>query len=94
MRATIVATAVVATAVVAASLIALAPSYAQSRSQYNRCAELASRQGLGTTSASGRRFINRCMQRGTYRGPPREDPGCPTRDDPRARSAYPSWMCP
>ena len=86
---------VVATTVVAVSVITLAPSYAQSGAQYYRCAELASRQGFSLRTTSGRRFINRCMQRGAYRGgPPREDPRCPTRDAPWARSSYPSWMCP
>ena len=76
-----------AATLVAASLMAMAPSFAQTGS-YNRCVELAARQGLSANSASGRRYINRCMQRDTYR-PSRN---CP--DDPRARSAYPSWMCP
>jgi hypothetical protein len=81
----------VAVAVVALSIIALVPSHAQSRAQYNRCAELAARQGLSTRSASGRRFINRCLQRAVDRAP-RPSSNCP--DDPRARSAYPAWMCP
>jgi len=75
-----------AAVVVAVSLMAQGLSFAQIGS-YNRCAELASRQGLNAKSASGRKFINRCMQRGTYRS----SPNCP--DDPRARSAYPSWYC-
>jgi hypothetical protein len=84
------------TTVIAMSLIALDLSFAQPWSQtntYSRCVELASRQGLSAKSASGRRFVNRCMQRRTY--VPREtygsSPNCP--DDPRARSAYPAWMC-
>ncbi len=82
---------ITATAVVAVSLAAAGLSSTQTWSQtgtYNRCVELAARQGLKAKTASGRRFINRCMQRGTY-GP---SPNCP--DDPRARSAYPAWMCP
>ena len=90
MRAIIALTAVF----VAVTLVALGPSHAQSKAQYNRCAQLASKQGLTAKSAKGRRFINRCLQRGSYRGPPRESPGCPSRDNPMARSAYPSWMCP
>jgi len=79
---------IIATAAVAALLsMAAGPSYAQST--YNRCVELASRQGLSAKSASGRKFINRCMQRGTKS---RASRNCP--DDPRARSAYPAWMCP
>jgi hypothetical protein len=88
---------IAAAAVAAVSLMALAPSFAQTRSQanmHNRCVDLAARQGLNTKSASGRRFINRCMQRGTYGSSPNygSSRNCP--DDPRARSAYPSWMCP
>jgi hypothetical protein len=78
---------VTATTVVAVSLMSLTLSSAQTGT-YNRCVELASRQGLSVKTASGRKYINRCMQRGTYR-PSRN---CP--DDPRARSAYPAWMCP
>lgn len=86
---------IIATAVVAANVFALAPSHAQTRAQYNRCAEAAVRQGFSVNSTSGRRFINRCLQRSAYRGPPREWPGCPPRDaDPVTRSSYPSWMCP
>ena len=84
---------ITAIAFVAMSLVAIELSYAQTRSTYNRCAELASQQGLSTRSASGRRFINRCLQRTNQRtnyGSSR----CPPRDDPWARSAYPSWMCP
>ena len=95
MRTNIVAIAVLAAAVAAVSLIAPAPGYAQSRTQYDRCAGLAAQQGLGTRSASGRRFIERCLQRGAYRGEPREWAGCPPRDgDPVTRSSYPAWMCP
>jgi hypothetical protein len=86
MRVTITATA----AVVTVSLLASGLSFAQTGSQtnrYNRCVELASRQGLSAKSASGRKFVSRCMQRTTYES----SPNCP--DDPRARSAYPSWMC-
>lgn len=84
-------TIIAATAVVVVSLMALGLSFAQSWSQpnsYNRCVELASRQGLGAKSRNGRAFIARCMQGGTY-GRSRS---CP--DDPKARSAYPAWMCP
>jgi hypothetical protein len=79
-----------ATAVVTVSLMASGLSFAQTGSQtnrYNRCVELASQQGLNAKSASGRKFMSRCMQRATYGS----SPNCP--DDPRARSAYPSWMC-
>jgi len=81
---------ITATAVITVSLMASGLSFAQTWSQtnsYNRCAELAARQGLNTKSASGRTFMSRCMQRRTYGS----SPNCP--DDPRARSAYPSWMC-
>jgi hypothetical protein len=84
------------TTVIAVSLMTQGLSSAQPWSQtytYSQCVELASRQGLSAKSASGRRFVNRCMQRRTYM--PREtygsSPNCP--DDPRARSAYPAWMC-
>ncbi len=91
MRVIIITTA----AVVAASLVAPGSSFAQFGSQaskYNQCAELASRQGLRTKSANGRRFMTRCMQGETYgQGTYRSSPNCP--DDPRARSAYPAWMC-
>ena len=81
-----------ATVIMAVSLMGVAPGFAQT-SKYNRCAELASRQGLSTKSASGRKFINRCMQRGAYGSSPNygSSRNCP--DDPRARSAYPAWMC-
>jgi hypothetical protein len=82
---------IAAIAVAMVSLAALGLSFAQTWSQpnsYNRCVELASRQGLGAKSRSGRAFISRCMQRATY-GRSRS---CP--DDPKARSAYPAWMCP
>ncbi len=87
---------VTAAAVVAVSLVAPGSSFAQFASQaskYNRCVELASRQGLRTKSASGRRFMTRCMHGGTYGqgGTYGSSPNCP--DDPRARSAFPSWMC-
>jgi hypothetical protein len=85
---------IVAIAVIVVSVIDVAPGHAQSRAQYNRCAQLASQQGHSAKSTKGRRFINRCVQRGAYRGPRRESPRCPSRDDPFARSAYPSWMCP
>jgi len=75
------------TIVAVTTLMTLGLSFAQT-SRYNRCVGLASQQGLSAKSASGRRYINQCMQRDTYR-PSRN---CP--DDPRARSAYPAWMCP
>jgi hypothetical protein len=88
--------AIIATAAVAALLsMAVGPSYAQS--SYNRCVQRASQQGLSAKSASGRKFINRCMQRGTKsratatRSPSDSSRNCP--DDPKARSAYPAWMC-
>ena len=78
---------IIATAAVAALLaMTVEPSYSQS--SYNRCVQLASQQGLNAKSASGRKFVNRCMQQ---RQQPRASRNCP--DDPRARSAYPSWMC-
>jgi hypothetical protein len=88
--------AIIATAAIAALLsMAIGPSYAQS--SYNRCVQRASQQGLSAKSASGRKFINRCMQqRGTtkQRGTPSgSSPNCPD-DDPFSSSAYPSWMCP
>lgn len=82
---------ITATAVVAVSLMVLGLSFAQTWSQtnsYHRCVELASQQGLSSKSKSGRAFVARCMQRRPY-GPSRS---CP--DDPKARSAYPAWMCP
>jgi hypothetical protein len=75
------------TIVAVTTLMTLGLSFAQT-GRYNRCVELASQHGLSAKSASGRKYINRCMQRGTYR-PSRN---CP--DDARARSAYPAWMCP
>jgi hypothetical protein len=88
---------ITATAVVALSLLVqgLGLTQAGAQTSYNRCVELASRQGLKAKSASGRKFINRCMQRGTtkQRGTPSgSSPNCPD-DDPFSRSAYPSWMC-
>ena len=79
---------IAAVAVFVMSLMASEPGFSQTNS-YNRCAQLASQQGLRAKSASGRRFINRCMQRQNQQRPSRS---CP--DDPRARSAYPAWMCP
>lgn len=84
-------TIIAATAIVMVSLTALGLSLAQTWSQpnsYNRCVELASRQGISMKSKSGRAFISRCMKRRTY-GPSRS---CP--DDAKTRSAYPAWMCP
>ena len=78
---------ITATAVLAVNLMALGLSFAQTGS-YNRCVELASRQGLSAKSTRGQNFVARCMQR-TNPGPSRN---CP--DDPKARSAYPAWMCP
>jgi hypothetical protein len=91
---------ITAAAVAAVTFVALGSSPAQAQaSQYGRCVELAVRQGLSARSASGRRFVARCMQRRTYAPPPTyygpptygSSPNCP--DDPRARSAYPAWMC-
>lgn len=82
---------ITAIAVIMVSLMTAGPSFAQSRSQtssYNRCAGLASQQGLNPKSASGRNFISRCMQQGGAYG---SSQNCP--DDPRTRSAYPAWMC-
>jgi len=82
---------ITAIAVVMVSLMAVGLSFAQTRSQtnsYNRCAALASQQGLNPKSASGRNFISRCVQQGETYG---SSPNCP--DDPRTRSAYPAWMC-
>ena len=85
-----------ATAVIAVSLMVLGLSLAQTWSQtnsYDRCVELAWQQGLSAKSRSGRAFISRCMQRRTYeRTPYGRSRSCP--DDPKARSAYPAWMCP
>ena len=79
---------IAATVVVVVSLMAPEPGFSQTNS-YNRCTRLATQQGFAVRSASGRRFINRCMQRRENYGPSRN---CP--DDPRARSAYPAWQCP
>ena len=78
---------ILAPAVAALLLATVEPGYSQS---YNRCAQLASQQGLSANSASGRKYINRCMAR--RQQPPRPSNNCP--DDPRARSAFPSWACP
>jgi hypothetical protein len=80
---------IAAAAIVAVSLMTLGSSLAQT-GRYNRCVALASQQGLSAKSASGRRYINRCMQRGDYGASPSRN--CP--DDARARSAFPAWMCP
>jgi hypothetical protein len=87
---------VAVTAVAAVSLLALELSSTQAWSQtntYNRCVQLARQQGLNPNNSSGRRYVNRCMQRGRS-GTPRtyDQRNCP--DDPRARSAFPAWMCP
>jgi hypothetical protein len=96
MRENIMRTVIAATAIVMVSLIALGQGFAQTWSQpysYDRCAALASRQGLSANSRSGRAFISRCMQRGSYeRGTYGRSRNCP--DDPKARSAFPAWMCP
>lgn len=84
--------AAVTAAVVLIILMASGLSFAQSdwrRNTYQRCVEQASQQGLNVKSTSGRKYVNRCMQRDTYPGPSRN---CP--DDSKARSAYPAWMCP
>ena len=78
------------TAFITVSLMALESSFAQAWSQinrYNRCVALASRQGLSAKSAKRPEVYIALHRRGTY-GLSRN---CP--DDPRARSAYPSWMC-
>jgi hypothetical protein len=96
MREKIMRTIIAATAIVMVSVMALGLSFAQTWSQpnsYGRCVELAARQGLRAKSRSGRAYISRCMQRGTYeRGTYGRSRNCP--DDPKARSAYPAWMCP
>jgi hypothetical protein len=83
------------TTVVAVSLLALELSSTQASAQtnsYNRCVQLARQQGLNPKNSSGRRYVDRCMQRGRSGSPPAYDQrNCP--DDPRARSAYPAWMC-
>ena len=82
-------------AFITVSLFALELSSTQAWSQtnsYNRCAQLARQQGLNPQSSSGRRYVNRCMQRGRSGSQPTYDQrNCP--DDPRARSAFPAWMC-
>jgi hypothetical protein len=85
------ATTRIAGAVIVLSLMTQGLGFAQPgwrTSAYDRCVDLASRQGLNPRSASGRKFVNRCVQRDT----PRPSRNCP--DDPKARSAYPAWMCP
>jgi hypothetical protein len=83
----------IAAVIVVMSLVASGMSFAQSgwwgTNTYQRCVELAARQGLNPKSANGRRFVDRCMQRDNS---PRPARNCP--DDPKARSAYPAWMCP
>jgi hypothetical protein len=90
----------VAAVIVLLILMASGLAFAQSgwrANTYQRCAELASREGLNVKSSSGRRFVNRCMQRDTYQGDTygqgsyRPSRNCP--DDSKARSAYPAWMC-
>ncbi|MBX9774484.1 MAG: hypothetical protein K2Y71_08715 [Xanthobacteraceae bacterium] len=91
MRTSITA-AIVATAIAITILMVSGLSFAQSgwrKNTYQRCVELASQQGVNVKSASGRRYVDRCMQRDTCPGPSRN---CP--DDSKARSAYPAWMCP
>ena len=76
------------TAAAVASLMILGLSLAQTwspKNNYPRCVGLAKWEGLDPNSASGRAYISRCMQRDPRRS-------CP--DDPKARSAYPAWMCP
>ena len=81
--------AAVTTAAVAALLSAtVEPGYSQSA--YSRCVRLASNQGLNPNSKSGRNFVNRCIAK--RQQPSRASKNCP--DDPRARSAFPSWACP
>jgi hypothetical protein len=85
--------AVVVVLIVMASGLSFAQSGWWGANTYHRCLELAARQGLNAKSAGGRRFVNRCMQSDTYgRGDYRPSRNCP--DDPKARSAYPAWMCP
>jgi len=103
MRVIVTATAVII--VVSSMLVGM--GFAQPWSQasrYNQCVDLASQQGLNAKSKSGRRFVARCMQRessdswqrGGYdtwgSGNYRRSRNCP--DDPKARSAFPAWMCP
>ena len=99
MRASL-ATVPIAAAIIIASLVASGRGLAQPGWQTNthqRCSELAAQQGLNVKSSSGRRFVNRCMQRDSYQGERygegsyRPSRSCP--DDPKARSAYPAWMC-
>lgn len=82
--------------IIVMSLTAQGLSFAQPgwrTNTYDRCVERAARQGLNVKSTSGRKFVNRCMQRDTtQRDTPRPSRNCP--DDPKARSAYPAWMCP
>jgi hypothetical protein len=79
---------IAASAILAVSAMTPVQSSAQTNS-YNRCVEQASRQGLNANSSSGRKYVHRCMQRAQT---PRPSRNCP--DDPRARSAFPAWMCP
>jgi hypothetical protein len=80
---------VTAAAAAVASLMVLGLSFAQTRSppgmSYDRCVGLARWDGLEPTSPKGRAFIARCMKYNPNRR-------CP--DEPKARSAYPAWMCP
>ena len=79
---------IVIAAGVAIASLTVGASLAQtgsSTNNYDRCVGLARWEGLDTTSAKGRAFISRCMKR----DPNRNCPG-----DPKARSAYPAWMCP
>ena len=80
---------VTAMSIAIASLMVAGLSLAQTRlparNNYDRCVGLAKWDGLDPTSAKGRAYISRCMKRDPNRN-------CP--DDSKARSAYPSWMCP
>jgi hypothetical protein len=91
--------AIAVAALVVTGLLVCDISFAQSgwgwgTTAYHGCDELARQRGLHPKSANGRRFVNRCLQGGSSRGegwhygPSRN---CP--DDPKARSAYPAWMC-
>lgn len=73
-----------------AALLSATSEAAYSQSAYSRCVRAASNQGLNPNSKNGRNFVNRCMAR--RQAPPRPSNNCP--DDPRARSAFPSWACP
>jgi hypothetical protein len=94
MRTIAIAAALIVTGVLASEMSFAQSGWGWGTPGNNGCADLASQRGVNPKSRNGRRFIARCMQGSSGRseqwhyGPSRN---CP--DDPKARSAYPAWMC-